>query len=69
MISNAVLSLPLKQREVVAYYYLEGFSVKQVSELLQVNENTVKSRLAKGRALLKNSLQSTEWEVLKDDTL
>ena len=69
MISNAVLSLPLKQREVVAYYYLEGFSVKQVSELLQVNENTVKSRLAKGRALLKDNLQSTEWEVLKDDTL
>jgi RNA polymerase sigma factor (sigma-70 family) len=69
MISYAVLSLPLKQREVVAYFYLEGLSVKQVSELLQVNENTVKSRLAKGRELLKKSLQSIEWEVLKNDTL
>lgn len=69
MISQAVLSLPLKQREVIAYYYLEGFSVKQVAEVLQLNENTVKSRLVKGREMLKNQLQSLEWEVLKDDAL
>ena len=69
MISDAVLSLPLKQREVVAYYYLEGFSVKQVAELLDLNENTVKSRLVKGRTLLKEHLMAVEWEVLKDDTL
>ncbi|WP_336046316.1 RNA polymerase sigma factor [Solibacillus ferritrahens] len=69
LISEAVLSLPLKQREVVAYYYLEGYSIKELAEILNSNENTAKSRLVKGRDLLKDKLQSIEWEVLKNDTL
>ncbi|MGN7477370.1 sigma-70 family RNA polymerase sigma factor [Solibacillus silvestris] len=69
MISEAVLSLPIKQREVVAYYYLEGYSIAELSEILRLNENTAKSRLVKGRNLLREKLSSIEWEVLKNDTL
>ena len=67
LISDAVLSLPMKEREVVAYYYLEGYSVKEIAVLLQMNENTLKSRLVKARKLLKDKLQDIEWEVLKHD--
>lgn len=66
MISEAILSLPVKQREVIVHYYLEEFTVKETAGILQLAESTVKSRLVKGRKLLKNSLQDTEWEVLKD---
>lgn len=69
LISHAVLSLPVKERELVAYYYLEGFTLKEIAELTQTNENTLKSRLVKARKLLKAQLQEVEWEVLKDDTL
>ncbi|WP_274310344.1 sigma-70 family RNA polymerase sigma factor [Solibacillus daqui] len=69
LISDAVLSLPMKEREIVAYYYLEGLTLKAISELLQINENTLKSRLVKARKLLRVQLQEVEWEVLKDDTL
>lgn len=69
LISDAVLSLPVKERELVAYYYLEGFTLKEIAELTQTNENTLKSRLVKARKLLKAQLQEVEWEVLKDDTL
>ncbi|WP_042476435.1 RNA polymerase sigma factor [Bacillus ndiopicus] len=66
MISEAILGLPIKQREVIAHYYLEGFTVRETAELLQLAESTVKSRLVKGREQLKKNLHETEWEVLKD---
>ena len=69
LISDAVLGLPAKEREVVAYYYLEGYTLREIGELLDVNENTLKSRLVKARRLLKEQLKNIEWEVLKDDTL
>lgn len=69
LISNAVLRLPMKEREIIAYYYLEGLTLKAISELIQINENTLKSRLVKARKLLKAQLPEVEWEVLKDDTL
>lgn len=69
LISDAVFSLPMKEREVVAYYYLEGLTLKGIAELTQINENTLKSRLVKARKLLKEQLQEVEWEVLKNDTL
>lgn len=69
MISEAVLSLPIKHREVVVYYYLEDYAIKELAEILQLNENTAKSRLVKGRQLLKEMLKTIEWEVLKNDSL
>lgn len=69
LISDAVRCLPMKEREIVAYYYLEGLTLKAISELIQINENTLKSRLVKARKLLRVQLQEVEWEVLNDDSL
>lgn len=55
-LANQVFSLPLKQREVIFLYYFEELSLKEISELLALNINTVKSRLLKAKSLLKNSL-------------
>lgn len=52
----AVENLPLKIRQVVVLYYTEGFSVKDIKSILQIPEGTVKSRLSKGRELLKIEL-------------
>ena len=46
--------------------YLKGFSEKEIAEILEMNQNTVKSRLFQGRKRLKNQLDSTEKE---DETL
>ena len=53
-------SLPIKIRQVVVLYYTEGFSVKEIKSILKIPEGTVKSRLSKGRELLKLELGSTE---------
>lgn len=42
-----------KYRIVLLLYYAEEFSVKEIAELLELNENTVKTRLSRGRDMYK----------------
>ena len=62
-ITKAIFSLPIKQREAITYYYFEGLTTKEIASLLKVPESTIKSRLSKGRILLKEILHSIHWEV------
>ena len=55
---SVVLSLPQKYRTVIHLYYYEDYSIKEIAALLQCSENTVKTRLARGREKLKNALGS-----------
>lgn len=41
--------------------------IKEIAELLGIPEGTVKSRLKKGKELLKRDLQDIEWEVLYNE--
>lgn len=54
---KAVFQLEIKYREVIYLYYYEDFSIKEISQAIKVNENTVKSRLKQARQLLKESLK------------
>lgn len=47
--AEAISGLPLKYREVIWLYYYAELSVKEISEVLKVSGNTVKTRLARGR--------------------
>lgn len=49
--------LPVKIRTVLVLYYMEQFSVKEIKDVLHIPEGTVKSRLSKGRKLLKIELE------------
>lgn len=68
-LDQAILNLPIKQREAIVYFYLENLSVKEISKLLDRPESTIKSRLKSGKEQLKMLLQQQEWEVLLDDEL
>lgn len=63
-IADAVLQLPIKYREVIIHYYFEELSVLEVALILNISDNTIKTRLRKARALLKNQLKQDQWEVL-----
>ncbi|MED1865858.1 sigma-70 family RNA polymerase sigma factor [Fictibacillus nanhaiensis] len=52
-LSLAVLALSLKYREVIFLYYFEDLKVGDISTLLSINTNTVKTRLHRGRELIK----------------
>ncbi len=47
--AEAISKLPLKYREVIWLYYYAELSVKEISEVLKVPANTVKTRLARAR--------------------
>lgn len=50
---EAVKSLPANYREAVHLFYHEGYSTKQIAEILGKNEATVRSDLHRGREKLK----------------
>ena len=56
-IYNLILKLPVGYRTVFNLYVIEGFSHKEIAEKLNVSENTSKSQLSKGRALLRKILE------------
>ncbi len=55
-IQNAIAKLSLPQRVVVVMYYINDLSLHEISEILDIPEGTVKSRLHYGRNALKNHL-------------
>lgn len=53
---DSVLELPAKYRLVIHLFYYEGMSVFEISHCLHMKESTIKSRLMRGRKLLKTIL-------------
>ena len=53
----AVLELPINDRTLIHLYYYENYSIKEISQILHTNENTIKSRLARAREKLKEKVK------------
>lgn len=53
---RAVLALPVKYRDVVYLFYYEGYKIGELAAMLGLKEPTVKTRLRRGRQLLKTTL-------------
>ena len=54
---DALSKLDIKLRLTVTLYYIEGYSVEEIKNILKIPAGTVKSRLARGRKLLKAQLE------------
>lgn len=56
----AIRGLPKRISITVVLYYVEGYSINEIKEILKVPSGTVKSRLSRGRKLLKTTLENME---------
>lgn len=52
-ISWALMKTPSKYRDVLYLHYCEKYKVKEISQIIGVKENTVKSLLKRGREILR----------------
>ena len=59
---RAVRRLPERQAQAVALYYLEDYSVRQISEVLDCSEGTVKTHLSRAREAVARTLRLEEAE-------
>jgi RNA polymerase sigma-70 factor (ECF subfamily) len=57
---HAVMRLSDKLRPTVHLFYYEGYSVREISGILGVNESTIRSRLMQARSKLKDLLVEEE---------
>lgn len=56
-IHNEISQLPPKYRSIITLRYLEEFSLKEISEILDIPLGTVKTRLHRGREALRKRLR------------
>lgn len=60
-LAENVMKLPILHREVIYLFYFEELSIKEIAHVLAINSNTVKTRLRKGKTLLKEQLEAQAW--------
>lgn len=53
----AIASLPVKERTSILLYYLKGYSIKEISIIIDTSVDAVKKQLSRGREQLKLKLK------------
>lgn len=55
-----VQKLPPKYRIVIELYYYEGYTIKEIAEIVDAKQSTVGNRLARARTLLKDFFKEAD---------
>lgn len=53
---DVVMSMPEAMRGVTILYYYDGYSIREIAAMLSLTEGAVKTRLSRGRTLLRDAL-------------
>ncbi|MFO0939274.1 MAG: RNA polymerase sigma factor [Pirellulales bacterium] len=67
LLRKCLLELPCRYQNALALYHLEELSVKQIAEILNATETAVKSRLSRGRELLRRKINAYEKLETKNE--
>ncbi|GHA39245.1 DNA-directed RNA polymerase sigma-70 factor [Salinimicrobium marinum] len=59
-----IQELPERYRQVFNLYALDGFSHKEISELLKISTGTSKSNLARARIILKEKIEAAQVKTI-----
>jgi len=61
-IIETISSLPVKYRTVIHLYYYEGYSTKEIAEITEQKESTVREQMTRARRKLKDVLKENDNE-------
>ncbi len=62
---ETIMALPVKYKIVMTLYYIEGYSSKEVAEIIGISPESVRKRLQNGRELLKKEMERRENSDIK----
>lgn len=60
---SLIHQLPDRYRQVFNLYVLDGFSHREVAQMLNISQGTSKSNLARARVILKNKLETSQQKT------
>lgn len=63
---DAFEKLPNDQKVVLNLYYVSGFNSREIAEILGEKENTIKSRISRGKKQLKKIMSNSENGVVSN---
>ena len=58
LLGDALAKVSSPFRTVLKLFYLEGLSIEQIAETLKISDGTVKSRLSRGRSMMRGALEA-----------
>lgn len=61
LLARMVQELPINYRQAMSMYYTEGKSYEEIAATIGISLGTVKSRLHRARALLRNRIETSTW--------
>ena len=53
---ESMMALREEERTALYFYYFEGYKIKEIAKLMDMNENTIKTHLQRGRKALRLEL-------------
>ncbi|MEO4053990.1 sigma-70 family RNA polymerase sigma factor [Solibacillus sp. CAU 1738] len=62
LLGEQILSLPLKYREVIVFYYYKEYRIEEIAKILEISPSTVKTRLKRAKERLKIKISSKVGE-------
>jgi RNA polymerase sigma-70 factor (ECF subfamily) len=60
---NEIKKLPKKYRVVIHLFYYEQYKIKDISQILNQKESTIRTWLTRARKLLKNQIKEEDFNV------
>lgn len=54
---SAMQILPFEERQVLTLFYMQEFSIKEIGKLMDLNTNTVKTKLRRGKERLREQMK------------
>ncbi|WP_438318917.1 RNA polymerase sigma factor [Sporosarcina sp. FA9] len=66
-LEDALNSLNPDYKTAFSLYYIAGLNTKEISTFLKEPEGTIKSRLSRGKLLLRNNYYKSEGEILNEN--
>ncbi|MBP1950927.1 sigma-70 family RNA polymerase sigma factor [Virgibacillus litoralis] len=62
-LAEAILNLPIKNREVMILTFQQNMSLKEIAEVTGTPVSTIKTRMQRAKSLLKKHVSEEEWTL------